>query len=136
MDTAEITYLGELRTATRHVRSGQTVATDAPPDNQGLGAAFSPTDLLSTALPCCMITTMGIVAREKGISLVGLRARMVKHMGSDPRRVARIEVHMELDGTGLDARQRAILEHTARTCPVAISLHPSVVQDLTITYLT
>jgi uncharacterized OsmC-like protein len=104
-------------------------------DNQGRGEAFSPTDLLSTSLACCMMTLMGIAARDKGIPLNGLKARMVKHMAAEPRRVQRIELHFELEGQGLDPRQRSILENAARTCPVARSLREDLVQDVHFTYL-
>lgn len=134
MDTATVTYTGDLQCELLHVRSGQHVITDAPVDNQGRGGAFSPTDLLATSLAACMITTMGIVAREKNIPLDGLRARVVKHMAADPRRVARVEIHMELEGGLLDERQRSIIENTAHTCPVARSLSPELVQDLHIRF--
>jgi uncharacterized OsmC-like protein len=134
MDTSTVLYLGELRTELQHIRSGQRMTTDAPVDNQGQGGAFSPTDLMATSLASCMITTMGIVARDKGIPLEGLKARVVKHMASAPRRIARIEIHMELAGGRLDERQRSIMEQTARTCPVAQSLSPDVVQDLHLTF--
>lgn len=135
MDTSTVRYLGDLGTELVHVRSGQVVPTDAPVDNQGKGSAFSPTDLMATSLAACMITTMGIVARDKGIPLEGLKARVVKHMASAPRRISRIEVHMELSGERLDARQRSIMEHTARTCPVAQSLSPDVSQELHLTFV-
>lgn len=134
MDTAYITYTGDLRTTCTHVRSGQAMITDAPVDNQGKGEAFSPTDLLATALGSCIISTMAIVAAGKEIPINGLSARVVKHMAPSPRRVAKVEVHVELDGTGLDQRQRSILEHTARTCPVAVSLATELEQDLTVTF--
>lgn len=134
MDTAIVTYNGDLQCELLHVRSGQEVRTDAPVDNKGKGSAFSPTDLLATSLAACMITTMGIVAREKDIPLTGLKARVVKHMASDPRRVARVEVHLELDGGELDHRQRGILENTAHTCPVARSLAASLEQEVHFTY--
>lgn len=135
MDTSHITYLGDLRTSATHVRSGETIITDAPLDNKGRGEAFSPTDLLSTSLACCMMTLMGIAAEAKAIPLNGLKARMMKHMAADPRRVQRIELHFELEGKDLDDRQRRILEHAARTCPVAKSLHPDLVQDVDFSYL-
>ena len=134
MDTAQITYTGELRTEAVHLNSGRSITTDAPLDNKGRGEAFSPTDLLATSLPCCMITTMGILAEGHGIELKGVKASLVKHMGSGPRRVVRIEVHLEMDGGTLNEEDRGLMERTARTCPVALSLHPDVVQDLTITY--
>ena len=135
MDTSHITYLGDLRTSATHVRSGETIITDAPLDNKGRGEAFSPTDLLSTSLACCMMTLMGIAAEAKAIPLNGLKARMMKHMAADPRRVQRIELHFELEGKDLDDRQRKILENAARTCPVAKSLHPDLVQDVDFSYL-
>ncbi|MEO8589029.1 MAG: OsmC family protein [Flavobacteriales bacterium] len=134
MDTASVTYLGDLRTEAIHLRSGQRLITDAPPDNQGRGEAFSPSDLLSTSLACCMMTIMGIVARDKGIPLEGLNARVVKHMTPAPRKVERVEVHMELSGRGLGDRERTILENSARTCPVARSLHPDLIQDIHFVY--
>ena len=134
MDTAHITYLGDLRTECTHVRSGQRMITDAPVDNRGKGEAFSPTDLLTTSLATCIITTIGIVASDKGIPFRGVEARVVKHMASDPRRVAKVEVHLTLDGEGLGTRERTILERTAHTCPVAISLAPELVQEITFMY--
>jgi uncharacterized OsmC-like protein len=134
MDTATVTYLGDLRTQATHVRSGQRIITDAPPDNRGKGEAFSPTNLLSTSLAVCMMTVMGIAARDKGIPLNGLGARVVKHMVNDPRRVSKVEVHLTLSGEGLGERERAILENTARTCPVALSLHPGLEQEVTFSY--
>jgi putative redox protein len=134
MDTAHVIYLGDLRTEATHVRSGNTLITDAPPDNKGRGEAFSPSDLLSTSLASCMMTIMGIAAREKEIPLNGLKARVVKHMTGAPRKVERIEVHFELDGAELDERQRTILERAAHTCPVALSLREDLVQEVTFTY--
>lgn len=129
MDTALITYSGELRTEALHVRSGQKIITDAPIDNKGKGAAFSPTDLLTTSLAACMITTIAIMAEGKGIMIDKMEARVIKHMASDPRRVQRIEIHLTVKGNDLGDKEKIMIERTARTCPVAISLHPDLVQD-------
>lgn len=134
MDTAHITYLGDLRTTCTQVRSREAITTDAPIDNKGKGAAFSPTDLLATSLASCMITTMAIVAAEKGIPVEGLTARVVKHMASGPRRVERVEVHLEMDGKGLDAKARSIMKNTAHTCPVALSLDPNLIQEISLNF--
>ena len=134
MDTATVTYLGELRTEAVHEGSRERIITDAPPDNKGRGEAFSPTDLLATSLGNCMMTLMGIAAQGRNITLKGLKASVVKHMAADPRRVARIEVDLELDGSALGERERAMLEHAALTCPVAKSLHPDLVQEVRFRY--
>jgi uncharacterized OsmC-like protein len=134
MDTAEVTYTNELRTEALHPRSGQVIVTDAPVDNKGKGSAFSPTDLLATSLACCMETTIAIVVASKGFTVHGMKARVIKHMVSDPRRVAKVEVHLRVDPTGLGDKEKEIIERTAHTCPVALSLHPDLVQQISITY--
>lgn len=134
MDTAHVKYLGGLRTEAVHLRSGEKIITDAPLDNHGKGEAFSPTDLMSTSLACCMMTLMGIAANAHGITLNGLEARVVKHMAADPRRVAKVELAFELDGSVLNGHQRAILERAARTCPVAMSVSPHLEQAVSFTY--
>jgi putative redox protein len=134
MDTALIVYHGDLRTDATHVRSGTAITTDAPVDNHGKGSAFSPTDLLCVSLATCMLTTMGISAQAKAIPFRRATARVVKHMASDPRRVARVEVHIGVDGSELGPKERILLERIAETCPVARSLHPDIVQEMTFTY--
>ncbi|MEO8734185.1 MAG: OsmC family protein [Flavobacteriales bacterium] len=135
MDTSTVTYLGGLRTEAVHVRSGVKINTDAPLDNHGRGEAFSPTDLMSTSLACCMMTLMGIAAENKRITLKGLKAAVVKKMAVAPRKVESIEIRFEMEGSALDDRQRAILEHAARTCPVSLSLNSELQQKISFTYL-
>lgn len=130
MDTARIIYLGDLRTEATHLRSGQHFVTDAPVDNKGKGEAFSPTDLLSVALATCMMTTMGITAQGHDIPVDRMEARVVKHMASDPRRVQKIVVELEVVVEGLTERWKALLEHSGRTCPVALSLAQGLEQEI------
>jgi putative redox protein len=121
-------YEGELRCAATHGPSGNALATDAPVDNGGKGAAFSPTDLVATALGSCMLTMMGIVADRTGLDLTGTRVRVVKEMTADPvRRIGTISVTMTLPaGRQFSVEDRAKIEHAAKICPVKQSLHPSV----------
>jgi len=130
-----ITYIGELRCEATHIKSGNKLITDAPPDNHGKGEAFSPTDLLCTSLACCMTTLMGIVANEKGITLGKIDADIEKIMASDPRRVVKITIDLKLENKNFTDRDKAILERTALTCPVAKSLHPEIEQNITFTYV-
>lgn len=125
MSTAKVTYLGNLRTRCEHLKSGDTFITDAPIDNNGKGEAFSPTDTVATGLANCMITMMGIKARDLNVSLEGTTALVTKTMASNPRRISKIEVIMELP-RDVDPKSRKILENTAKTCPVQYSLHPDI----------
>ena len=128
--TATVTYESNLRTTCLHLQSGSAIETDAPTDNQGRGEAFSPTDLVANALGTCIITTMAIFAQRDGIDLTGSELDVTKVMTSQPpRRIARIDIDLTLRATPLpDPETRARLEKIAHTCPVAISLHPDVVQ--------
>lgn len=134
MEIAKIIYEGELRTVATHLRSGKTVMTDAPVDNKGRGEAFSPTDLVSTALGCCMMSIMGIVANEHGIVLGGMEASVEKHMAANPRRIARVDIHLKIEDKGLNDKQKRLLEHAAHTCPVAKSLSEELIQNVTFEY--
>jgi len=128
----KLVYEGGLHTTASHGPSRASLETDAPLDNQGKGAAFSPTDLLATSLASCMLTTMAILGDREGWPLEGARARVEKHMELEPRRrVGRVVVELELP-PGLPVAARARLEETARGCPVAASLHPETAIDLTL----
>ncbi len=125
--TSKVVYLGELRTECTHLRSGSTYITDAPTDNHGKGEAFSPTDTVATGLASCMITVMGIKARDLGVELTGSTAEVTKHMAAAPRRISKVELDLYLP-SAVGEKQRKILENTGRTCPVAMSLHPELEQ--------
>ncbi|MBK8347493.1 MAG: OsmC family protein [Saprospiraceae bacterium] len=128
--TSKITYLGDLRTECVHIKSGQTIITDAPTDNHGKGEAFSPTDLTATSLGTCMITVMGIAAKNHGIDIDGTYLEITKHMVSDPRRISGIDINVILPPIRYSTKEKKILETAGRTCPVALSLHPDLKQDI------
>ena len=121
-----IDYQGQLRCSAIHQPSGDCLATDAPVDNNGRGEAFSPTDLVATALGTCMATVMGIVARQKEISLEGMKLRVRKHMSADsPRRISRLEVEAEMP-ISVDHPDREMIQSAALECPVHHSIHPEI----------
>ncbi len=125
--TSEIIYKGSLRTEAKHLQSNTIIETDAPTDNQGKGERFSPTDLLATSLGSCMLTIMGIKARDMNISLEGTEVSIQKNMKSEPRRVGGIDVRFDFPASlTLDDKEKTILERAALTCPVAKSIHPDI----------
>ncbi len=134
MKISQITYKGQLRTESVHLKSGKAIITDAPLDNKGKGEAFSPTDLLSTSLGCCMITIMGIVAERDNINLTGTTVDISKIMSDNPRKVQEIIVEINFPGNNYSEKEKKILENSARTCPVALSLHPDVKQTVIFNY--
>ena len=134
MITSKVIYTGGLRTRATHERSGDTIITDAPTDNHGKGEAFSPTDLMSTSLASCMLTTMGIACEVRNINIDGAMAEVTKVMAANPRRVAEIHVTITMPPGGYTDEQKKMLENTAHTCPVAISLHPDLIQKITFVY--
>lgn len=124
--TSEVKYVGSLRTECEHLRSGQIIVTDAPVDNQGLGEAFSPTDLVATAWMSCMFTIMGITMRTHGFS-AEIKGKVQKIMYADPRRIGELHAWITIQGE-LSEKQKQMLEHAAKNCPVAKSLNTDIKQ--------
>ncbi len=128
--TSKVTYLGDLRTESVHLKSSNSFITDAPTDNNGKGEAFSPTDTVATGLASCMLTVMGIKARDMDIDMSGATAEVTKTMESNPRRISKIKVILNFPFK-VDHKTKTILERTANTCPVHYSLHPDIEKDIT-----
>ena len=119
-------YLGELRCSATHGPSQNQLLTDAPVDNLGRGEAFSPTDLVATALGTCMATTMGIFAQRHELDLRGLSVLVEKEMSKDgPRRIARLRTEVRVPLSASHPHRQA-LERAALTCPVQQSLNSSM----------
>lgn len=121
-----VVYEGQLHCRLTHGPSGAVIATDAPKDNHGKGEAFSPTDLMSSALGACMLTVMGIVAARHSIDLRGTTVDIDKEMIIEPvRRIGSITTIIRM-AAGIPQDKRVMLETAAHTCPVHKSLHPDV----------
>jgi putative redox protein len=123
-----IIYEGGLECTAIHGPSKKPLTTDAPVDNGGKGAAFSPTDLVATALGTCMATVMGLVANRNKLNIDGLKIQVLKEMTADPvRRIGSLTTRLVFpSGKPLSTTDRAKLEAAARACPVKQSLHPDV----------
>lgn len=134
MKTSKIVYNGQLRTEATHLRSGKTIITDAPVDNNGKGEAFSPTDLLATSLGCCMVTIMGMVADKNNINIDGTSIEITKIMAANPRRVSEIVVEFTMNGKHYSDSEKKLLENAAHTCPVALSLSAELKQTVIFNY--
>lgn len=128
--TSKIVYEGNLRTRMVHLYSGAEIITDAPLDNHGLAQAFSPTDLVATALGSCMLTVMGIKARDMNIELKGTEIEITKKMTNNPRKISGVDVTIKFPAREYSEKEKTILQNTAKTCPVALSLHPEIEQKL------
>lgn len=128
--TSKVIYNGDLRASCVHIKSGDSFLTDAPTDNNGLGQAFSPTDTVATGLASCILTMMGIKAKSLDLDLRNAVAQVTKHMASDPRRISKIEIDLNLPAN-ITGKNRKILVHTANTCPVHYSLHPDIEKEIT-----
>lgn len=132
---SKVEYLGELRTKGVHLKSSEEIITDAPTDNNGKGEAFSPTDLVSTALAQCMITLMGIAANTHKIDLQNVKAEVSKIMASEPRRISGIHIEIFISDQKYTEKEKTILERAAITCPVAQSLSDRLEQRVKFHYV-
>lgn len=129
MATSKITYVGELRTICIHLQSGTEIITDAPTDNHGKGEAFSPTDLVATALGSCMVSIMAIKTKDLAIDIKDSTVSVTKVMQVEPRRIAKIIVVLDM-ALQTSEKNKTILERAAMTCPVLLSLHPDIEKEV------
>ncbi len=128
--TSKVTYLGDLRTKSIHIQSGSEIISDAPLDNNGKGEAFSPTDTVANALASCMMTIMGIKARDLEVDFTGSAAEVTKIMNAEPRRIGAIEIVFQMKSNA-DEKSKTILERAAMTCPVFLSLSSEIEKNVT-----
>ena len=124
--TSKINYLGNLRTECEHISSRTKLFTDAPLDNKGKGEAFSPTDLVATALGSCALTIMGIYCQEHEISFDHADVDVTKIMASHPRRIETIVLEIDLTRNNWDDKTAQKVIQAGKTCPVAKTLGDNV----------
>ncbi len=129
-------YVGQLRVDATHGPSGATLNTDAPTDNGGQGASFSPTDLVATALGTCVLTIMGLFAQRHELDLAGTTAQVSKQMVTKPvRRIGGLSTVVTIPaGAVEDAELRKRMEASALKCPVHQSLHPEIEAPIEFVY--
>ena len=131
MPTVNTIYLGNLRTEACHVASKTTITTDAPLDNHGLGATFSPTDLTTASLLSCIMTIMGITANQLNKPIKGMNGSATKIMTSHPRRIAKILIELNIENlSDYTPEELQQIKHDGLNCPVALSLHPDLKQEI------
>ena len=123
-------YLGDLRTESTHIKSSNVIITDAPTDNNGKGNAFSPTDLVASALCSCMTTVMGIYADKNHFDFPKSTGYVTKIMSSNPRRISKIIIEINFDDNNLTKKQIEKLVLVAKGCPVARSLNSNLIQEV------
>jgi len=126
----EATYDGNLRCTATHEPSGNQLITDAPVDNKGKGESFSPTDLLATSMLTCIMTIVAIRADSRNIDVSGMSGSVEKTMASSPRRVAKLEVVVNLPSE-MEMEDRAWLITEGCNCPVCVSVSESMEVDVT-----
>lgn len=131
MHTIETIYTGNLKTKNTHLGSKEIIVTDAPIDNGGEGSAFSPTDLVAAAVTDCILTIAGLVAKNHGFSIAEAKARTTKIMSQNaPRRIAEIYIEVDFSNSNLNEKHKRIISEIPEYCPVALSLHPDIKQNV------
>lgn len=131
--TISIRYQGDLQCEATHHLSRTVLLTDAPTEDGGEGASFSPTDLAAGALGTCVLTVMGALARAHGVDITGARAEVGIVMAASPGRIGALSVHVDVSKRVAGDAQ-AKLERAALVCPVKISLHPDIAVTMTFSW--
>ena len=133
----DVEYQGDLHCCATHGPSGRTLTTDAPTDNGGSGEEFSPTDLVAASSLTCVMTIMGLVARQHNLDLTGMRGSVTKEMVADPqRRIGALDITITVpNAADLTDADRRRLENAGKTCPVKQSLRPEVEVNIQFEYV-
>ncbi len=118
-------YIGGKNIELTHEPSGAKIITDAPRDNGGEGAAFSPTDLVAAGLGSCVLTTIALVAYRSALNVDGMHMRVEEIMGTEPRRIAELKLAVHMPQS-LEVFDRQKLERAGLACPVHKSLHSEI----------
>jgi uncharacterized OsmC-like protein len=125
------TYIGNLKMELEHEPSSSIINVSAPKDNFGDGSTFSPTDLFAVSYLTCMMTIMAIFGKNKGIELNGMSGSVEKHMLSNPRRIGKIIIRINIPLNLDENTQKGIIQ-AGINCPVAKSVHPDLETDIAI----
>jgi len=133
--TSTVIYNSDIRTTCTHIQSGSVIVTDGPTDNYGKGEAFSPTDLVCTALAACALSLMGIYAKNHDLNVDGTKAEVTKIMHPAPRKIGKVIVNITFPDYNFSEKDKKTLEKVALTCPVSLSLHPEVIQEFNFNWL-
>lgn len=134
MSKIVLNYNGDLRCSCEHVRSGTSIVTDAPVDNNGKGESFSPTDLLATAYVSCMMTIVGIYCDNNNLKFKQGKGEVEKIMFSNPRRIGRLNIKLDFSNNDWSESQRKKIEQVAKACPVAKSVSGEIDIDVNFQY--
>jgi uncharacterized OsmC-like protein len=134
MTKIKASYLGNLRTKSTHLQSGNELITDAPIDNNGKGEAFSPTDLLATAYLNCLITIIGIYCEQRNIEFTNCTAEVEKQMTNSPRRIGQLDIKIHFQENNWDTKQKKKIENAAINCPVAKSISTDIKININFIY--
>ena len=132
MVKVEVRYDGNKKCTMTH-QEGISLKTDAPKDIGGDASAFSPTDLVASALAACVLTTVAMFAERHELDLTGMTAHISKEMNASPRRIGHLPLTVHLPAS-VAADMRPTLERVAHSCPVNASLHPDVDAPMTFHY--
>lgn len=130
----DVEYLGDLHCKITHGPSGISFLTDAPVDNQGKGEFISPTDLVAASIGSCIITIMGIVARNNNIDIKGMTISVIKEMVNQPfRRIGKLTHEISFPND-LNEKEFTMLSNVVKTCPVTRSLSPDIILEYKFNY--
>lgn len=124
-------YLGDLCVEAKHLLSGTTMVTDAPPERGGEGRSFSPTDLCAMSAAMCALSVMGLYAKQNGLDIDGTTYSVAKTMSENPRRIAKIEITFSFPPRDYSDADKQALARAVDSCPVKLSLHPETLQLFT-----
>lgn len=130
MKEIKVTYNGDFATTANCGNSPIVLHTDASAQSSAAGKAYTPVDMLVTSLGACMLSIMGMAARNHGVSIDGAEATMAYTQDAITHAVKTVTATFNFGGMTLTDTEKNILRAAARACPVGSSLNPNIEKTL------
>lgn len=131
--TSKTTYLGDFKIESVHEASGDVFSTYVPSNDFSVREHFSPTDIFATALAESAFASLAVLGKDRNVDITGATCELKKTMYFEPRRIGEIFAVFKFPNF-YTAQEKEFIEHSVKTSPVYLSLHPDIKKILLFEY--
>jgi uncharacterized OsmC-like protein len=131
--TSKTTYLGDFKIESVHEASGDVFSTYVPSNDFTVREHFSPTDIFATALAESAFASLAVLGKDRNVDISGATCELKKTMYFEPRRIGEIFAVFKFPNSHT-LEEQEFIEHTVKTSPVYLSLHPDIKKILLFEY--
>lgn len=134
MAEIKVTYNGNMTTTSTCGKSPIVLNTDGSEEAYKTETAYTPVDMLISALGACMLSVMATMASKRGIDLKGTTANLTYTSDPATHRVATVNVTFRMPPVELTDSDKKMLNAAVRACPVGASLSADIKKEIAFEY--